>query len=108
MNRILVYLVCDIARNSNSGIYQGKASAASCGIIAKKPEQFGKAMLFPAMVETYAILALLILCAVLEITIMWYYAVGAVVLGLFVGYASMFGFDKFKAAFEKLKSYKEI
>ena len=25
-----------------------------------KPEQFGKAMLFPAMVETYAILALLV------------------------------------------------
>lgn len=43
-----------------SGIYQGKASAASCGIIAKKPDQFGKAMLFPAMVETYAILSLLI------------------------------------------------
>ena len=30
------------------------------GIVAKKPEQFGKSMLFPAMVETYAILALLI------------------------------------------------
>lgn len=29
-------------------------------IVAKKPDQFGKAMLFPAMVETYAILALLI------------------------------------------------
>lgn len=43
-----------------SGIYQGKTSVASIGIIAKKPEQFGKAMLFPAMVETYAILALLV------------------------------------------------
>lgn len=43
-----------------SGIYQGKTSAASIGIVARKPEQFGKAMLFPAMVETYAILALLI------------------------------------------------
>ena len=43
-----------------SGKYQGKTSAAAIGIIAKKPEQFGKAMLFPAMVETYAILALLI------------------------------------------------
>ena len=32
----------------------------SIGIIAKKPDQFGKAMLFPAMVETYAILSLLI------------------------------------------------
>ena len=59
-----------------------------------------------AMIVT--ILALVILCAVLEITIMWYYAVGAVVLGLFVGYAAMFGFDKFKAAFERLKDYKKI
>lgn len=40
--------------------HQGKTSVASIGIVAKKPEQFGKAMLFPAMVETYAILALLI------------------------------------------------
>ncbi len=43
-----------------SGIAQGKTAAASIGIVAKKPDQFGKAMLFPAMVETYAILALLI------------------------------------------------
>ena len=43
-----------------SGKSQGEAAAASIGIVAKKPEQFGKAMLFPAMVETYAILALLI------------------------------------------------
>lgn len=43
-----------------SGKYQGQTAAASIGIVAKKPEQFGKAMLFPAMVETYAILALLI------------------------------------------------
>ena len=43
-----------------SGKSQGQTSAAAIGIVAKKPEQFGKAMLFPAMVETYAILALLI------------------------------------------------
>ena len=43
-----------------SGIYQGKTSAAAIGIVARKPEQFAKAMLFPAIVETYAILALLI------------------------------------------------
>ena len=43
-----------------SGKYQGMTSAAAIGIVAKKPEQFGKAMLFPAMVETYAILALLV------------------------------------------------
>ncbi|MDO4477445.1 MAG: V-type ATP synthase subunit K [Lachnospiraceae bacterium] len=43
-----------------SGIYQGKTSVASIGIVAKRPDQFGKSMLFPAMVETYAILALLV------------------------------------------------
>lgn len=43
-----------------SAYHQGKTSVASIGIVAKKPDQFGKAMLFPAMVETYAILALLI------------------------------------------------
>lgn len=57
-----------------------------------------------AMIVT--LLAMVILCAVLEITIMWYYAVGAVVLGIFVGYAAMYGFDKFKEAFEKLKQAK--
>ena len=49
-----------------SAIYQGKTSVASIGLVAKNEEQFGKAMLFPAMVETYAILALLI--SILAIT----------------------------------------
>ena len=39
---------------------QGKTAAAGIGIVARRPEQFAKAMLFPAMVETDAILALLI------------------------------------------------
>ena len=43
-----------------SACYQGRASIGSINMIAKKPDQFGKAMIFPAMVETYAILALLI------------------------------------------------
>jgi len=42
-----------------SGIAQGRASAASMGIIAKRPEELGKAMMYPAMVETYAVLSLL-------------------------------------------------
>lgn len=44
----------------SSAIRQAKASIASMGILAKKPEAFGKSIIFPAMVETYAILALLI------------------------------------------------
>ena len=49
-----------------SAYHQGRTSVASIGIVAKKPDQFGKAMLFPAMVETYAILALLV--SILTIT----------------------------------------
>ncbi len=43
-----------------SAYMQGKTSVAAIGVVAKKPEEFGKAMILPAMVETYAILALLV------------------------------------------------
>ena len=43
-----------------SALDQAKASISSIGLVAKRPDQFGKAMIFPAMVETYAILALLV------------------------------------------------
>jgi len=43
-----------------SAIHQAKTSVASMNLIVKRPDQFGKSMLFPVMVEMYAILALLI------------------------------------------------
>ena len=43
-----------------SAIRQARASIASINLVSKRPDQFGKSMLFPAMVETYAIFALLI------------------------------------------------
>lgn len=43
-----------------SGIAQGRAAAAGVGIVAKKPDHSGKGIIMAAMVETYAILALLI------------------------------------------------
>lgn len=43
-----------------SGIAQGRAAAAGVGITAKKPEHNGKGIIMAAMVETYAILALLV------------------------------------------------
>lgn len=43
-----------------SGIYQGKVSAAGAGIVAKRPEESGKAIIFAAMVETYAVFGLLV------------------------------------------------
>ena len=43
-----------------SAIWQGKSSAASILMIAKRPEQIGKAVILPAMCETYAVFGLLI------------------------------------------------
>ncbi|MCI0480758.1 MAG: V-type ATP synthase subunit K [Candidatus Dadabacteria bacterium] len=42
-----------------SGYFQGRASAASILLLAKRPEEMGKAVILPAMVETYAVLGLL-------------------------------------------------
>ena len=42
-----------------SATWQGEASAASIGLVARRPEQFGRSIILPAMVETYAVLALL-------------------------------------------------
>ena len=73
------------------------------GLFPKVPTNFVAVIVAQILTDLSAV----ILCTVMEITIMWYYAVGAVVLGLFVGYAAMFGFDKFKAAWEKLKALKQ-
>lgn len=43
-----------------SAIAQGRASAACIQMIARRPEETGKAVVIPAMVETYAVLSLLI------------------------------------------------
>ena len=43
-----------------SAIAQGKVAVAGINLVAKKPEEQGKAMLMTVMVETYAVLALLI------------------------------------------------
>jgi len=43
-----------------SGIYQGRVAAAGLNIVAKNPQDVGKAVILAAMVETYAILGLLI------------------------------------------------
>ena len=43
-----------------SAMSQGKAAVAGIMMVAKKPDQMSKGMIFAAMVETYAILALLV------------------------------------------------
>ena len=42
-----------------SAIYQGRVAAAAIGIVSKRPEEVAKGITFAAMVETYAVLALL-------------------------------------------------
>lgn len=42
-----------------SAVAQGKVAAAGVGIVAKRPEELAKGITFAAMVETYAVLALL-------------------------------------------------
>ena len=37
-----------------------------------------------------------------SITISWYYVVGSIIVGLFVSYAAMFGFDKLRQALEQI------
>ena len=43
-----------------SAIKQGRVAAAGVGVVAKRPEEVSKAMIYAAMVETYAVLALLV------------------------------------------------
>lgn len=53
------------------------------------------------------VLALFVGAEIMQITVMWYYAVGAVVLGVFVAYAAMFGWDKFTEIWSRLKDMVE-
>lgn len=45
-------------------------------------------------------------CQIMGIRIVWYMIVGAVVLGIFVAYAAMYGFDKFKQTIEQIRTVK--
>ncbi len=59
----LMYFAASLAGAAalyHSGVGQGRAAAGSMGVLARRPEEFGKCMLYPAMVETYAVLALLV------------------------------------------------
>ncbi len=49
-----------------SALKQAKTAVSGISLVAKRPDQSGKAIIFAAMVETYAILALLI--SILAIT----------------------------------------
>jgi len=42
-----------------TGIYQGLTSVGAAGMVARRSEDAGKALIFPALVETYAVFALI-------------------------------------------------
>ncbi|MCC6489402.1 MAG: V-type ATP synthase subunit K [Candidatus Hydrogenedentes bacterium] len=42
-----------------SAVYQGQASAAGIALVGRREDAAGRAILFPALVETYAVVALL-------------------------------------------------
>jgi len=46
----------DIIETANK---QGKVAGAACGLVAKRPDEMGKGMIFAIVVETYAVLGLL-------------------------------------------------
>ena len=50
------------------------------------------------------LLAFFAMCQIAGVPITWYMVVGAVVLGIFVAYAAMFGFDKFRQTLEQIKT----
>ncbi len=43
----------------SSGIYQGRVLSSTINLIAKRPEEMGKGIVYAVMVETYAVFALL-------------------------------------------------
>jgi V/A-type H+-transporting ATPase subunit K len=57
---IQIFCICFIVSlvESISAVWQGKVSVSSIYIVAKKPEQAGKALVLPIFVEIYAILGL--------------------------------------------------
>ncbi len=44
----------------SSGVYQGLTAAGAAGMVAKRREEMGRALVLPALVETYAVLSLIV------------------------------------------------
>lgn len=56
---------------------------------------------------TVTMLAFFAVCQIMAWLVIWYTVAGAVALGVFVAYASMFGFDKLREALEQITKRKE-
>jgi V/A-type H+-transporting ATPase subunit K len=57
---IQIFAICLLVSivESISAVWQGKVSVSSIYLVAKKPEEAGKALVLPIFVEIYAILGL--------------------------------------------------
>jgi len=60
-----------------------------------------------AVAMAVTLLVFLAVCQIVGIAVVWYMVVGAIILGVFVAYAAMFGFDKFRQTIEQLNSIKK-
>ena len=60
-----------------SAKYQGETSAAAINLVAKKEDQFGRAIILPALVETYAVFGLLVAILMLS----WLLVAGKTLVG---------------------------
>ena len=43
-----------------TAVWQGEASSAAIALVARRPDAYGRSIILPAMVETYAVVSLLI------------------------------------------------
>ena len=46
-------------------------------------------------------------CQIMGLAVTWYMVVGAIVVGFFVAFAAMFGFDKFRQMLEQIANLQE-
>lgn len=52
-----------------SAIWQGKVAVSSMGVVAKKPDAFGRAVIMPVLVETFGLFALIATIIILMVVI---------------------------------------
>jgi len=56
---------------------------------------------------TVTLLAFLTVCQIMGVAVVWYMVAGAIILGVFVAYAAMFGFDKLKQTLGQIAELSE-
>ena len=72
----------------------------------KLPTNILAVLIAMALTLALTLAAFFAYCEIKGVAIVWYTVVGAVVLGFFVAYAAMFGFDKLKEAIAQLDQKK--